>query len=106
MSKVDDSSHWQGEGDPSTGTAVLSGEIDFTNSLAVRDWLRKFCKGYTDSVILDLAAVDYIDSSGLAILIEIRKQLKKEKRTIYISAVSDQGRKLFSLTQVGDLFGI
>lgn len=106
MSTVDESSHWQGEGDPATGKAVLSGEIDFSNSPKVRDWLRAFCLGHTGGVILDLAAVGYIDSSGLAVLIEIRKQLKTENRTIRISAVSDQVRKLFSLTQIGDLFGI
>ena len=106
MSTVDDSSHWQGMEDPATGMAVLSGEIDFSNSPAVRDWLRVFCHVHTGPVVLDLSAVQYIDSSGLAILIEIRKHLKAEARSIRISAVSDQVRRLFSLTQIGDLFGI
>ena len=106
MSTVDESSHWQGEGDPASGTAALSGEIDFSNSPSVRDWLRAFCGHSNGAVTLDMAAVSYIDSSGLAVLIELRKQLKLENRSIRISAVSDQVRKLFSLTQIGDLFGI
>jgi len=106
MSTVDEASHWQGEGDPVTGKATLSGEIDFSNSSEVRAWLRTFCAAENIGVILDLSNVSYIDSSGLAVLIEARKLLKAENRSIRISAVSDQVRKLFSLTQIGDLFGI
>lgn len=106
MSAADDASHWQGEGDPTSGLATLSGEIDFSNSSDVRTWLRQFYAAASGGVTLDLSKVDYIDSSGLAVLIEARKSLKAENRSIRISAASEQVRKLFSLTQIGDLFGI
>lgn len=97
---------WQGEADPVTGTARISGELDFTNTLAVRDWLKTLCDESKGDITIDLEHLGYIDSSGLAILIEIRKYLGAQKRMIRISKVSPQVHKLFVLTQIGELFGI
>lgn len=97
---------WSAEGDSEAGTVVFTGEIDFTNSLAVREWLRAFIDGSDKDLDLNLADLTYIDSSGLAVFIEIRKYLKARNRGVKISAVSSQVYKLFTLTQIGDLFGI
>jgi len=97
---------WSAEGDHATAHARLVGEIDFSNSQDVREWLREFCNSTSGEVTLDLASLQYIDSSGLAVLIEVRKLLKAAKRAIRIVAVSPQVHKLFSLTQIGELFGI
>lgn len=97
---------WSAEGDHATAHARLVGEVDFSNSQDVREWLRRFCDATSGEVSLDLSSLQYIDSSGLAVLIEVRKLLKAAKRTIRIVAVSPQVHKLFSLTQIGELFGI
>jgi len=97
---------WSAEGDHATAHARLAGEVDFSNSQDVREWLRAFCESTSGEVTLDLSSLQYIDSSGLAVLIEIRKLLKAAKRSIRIDAVSAQVHKLFSLTQIGELFGI
>ncbi len=106
MSTDDESSLWQATIDPTTGMAVLNGEFDFSNSTQIRAWLHDFCQTRSGNIDLDLAKVSYIDSSGLAVLIELRKHLRTQNRTIRISSASEQVRKLFSLTQIGDLFGI
>ncbi|MFP5221510.1 MAG: STAS domain-containing protein [Acidobacteriota bacterium] len=97
---------WTATKDPATGAATIEGEVDFTNSQDVRQWLKNFCEESQGEVKLDLSKLSYIDSSGLAILIEIRKHLKGLNRTITIVAVSGQVHKLFTLTQIGELFGI
>lgn len=97
---------WQASLDKETATVTLAGEIDFSNSLAVRDWLKDACARTTGELRLGLAGLSYIDSSGLAILIEIRKFLKAKDRSVRIVNVSSQVQKLFSLTQIGELFGI
>ncbi|MFP5238597.1 MAG: STAS domain-containing protein [Acidobacteriota bacterium] len=97
---------WTATADPATGSARIEGELDFTNSLAVRDWLKEFSATTTGELKLDLEGLRYIDSSGLAILIEIRKFLAAQQRGVRILKVSSQVSKLFSLTQIGDLFGI
>ncbi|WP_243310823.1 STAS domain-containing protein [Fundidesulfovibrio agrisoli] len=97
---------WTATADQAAGSARIEGELDFTNSLAVRDWLKDLCAQTTGELKLDLEGLRYIDSSGLAILIEIRKFLAAKQRGIRILKVSSQVSKLFSLTQIGELFGI
>jgi len=97
---------WTAKGNPDSGLAIIQGEVDFTNSLAVRQWLREFSGKFSGDMQLDLSDLSYIDSSGLAVLIEVRKYLKNLNRGIRIVAVSSQVNKLFTLTQIGELFGI
>jgi len=100
------STAWKAEGDAQTGIARIEGEVDFTNSMDVRQWLKDFAQSFPGELHLDMTNLGYIDSSGLAVLIEIRKLLKAKNRTIRIIGVSNQVNKLFALTQIGDLFGI
>lgn len=102
----ENSTAWTGLANDATASASIEGEVDFTNSLAVREWLRDFCDRTTGDVLLDLGKLAYIDSSGLAIMIEIRKYLVSRNRRVRITQVSEQVHKLFSLTQTGEMFGI
>ncbi|WP_246287820.1 STAS domain-containing protein [Desulfolutivibrio sulfoxidireducens] len=97
---------WTWSESPRTNTVRICGEIDFTVSPVVRDKLVAFIEQTRGDVFLDLGELDYVDSSGLAALIEGRKILKAKGRKITITAVSRQVRKLFELTQIGDLFGL
>lgn len=97
---------WSAEGDKEKGTVRITGEVDFTNSPEVRQWLKEFCSETQGGLEVDLSNLEYIDSSGLAILIEVRKHLMSSNRTIRIVGASSQVQKLFTLTQIGDLFGI
>lgn len=102
----DQKTPWTVSVDPDSAVVKLSGEVDFTNSLDVRDWLKEQVQRSSGDLLLDLAELSYIDSSGLAILIEIRKLLRGRERAIRVTAVSSQVQKLFTLTQIGELFGI
>jgi anti-sigma B factor antagonist len=106
MTSEEHATAWKASGDASSGTAKIEGEVDFSNSLDVRDWLKEFAAGFTGELRVDLTDLEYIDSSGLAVLIEIRKFLKAQDREIRVTGVSDQVNKLFTLTQIGELFGL
>lgn len=106
MAKAEKISPWKGVVTDDSGAVKLSGEIDFTNSQLVRDWMVETFTRTQGEVRVDMTDVDYIDSSGLAVLIELRKALKAKGRSIKITSASLQVHKLFSLTQIGDLFGI
>jgi anti-sigma B factor antagonist len=88
------------------GTASLVGEIDFSVTTKVRERLMRLIEAKVPEIQLDLSGLEYIDSSGLALLIEARKILLEAKRSLRIVAISPQVRKLFNLTQLGELFGL
>lgn len=102
----DQKTPWTVQVDDSSGVVKIGGEVDFTNSLDVRDWLKEHVADKDGDLLVDLADLSYIDSSGLAVLIEVRKLVRAKQRSIRVVAVSNQVQKLFTLTQIGELFGI
>ena len=85
---------------------VLTGEIDFTATPAVREQLLAAIESGPSEIVLHLAGLDYVDSSGLALFIEAKKRLAEAGRTIRIADISPQVAKIFHLTQLGELFGL
>ncbi|HEY3330294.1 MAG TPA: STAS domain-containing protein [Capsulimonadaceae bacterium] len=61
----------------------VSGELDLTTVAMLRDpLLSQATKGGTANLIVDLTRVEFIDSAGLALLVEARKRLAAESRTL------------------------
>ncbi|OEU66173.1 MAG: anti-anti-sigma factor [Desulfovibrio sp. S3730MH75] len=84
----------------------ISGEIDFTGTPALREELHKFIEVSAGEVRVDLSELEYLDSSGLASLIELRRILTQKGRTVVIVSVTEQVDRLLHLTQVKSLFGM
>lgn len=88
------------------GVVRLAGEIDFSVTPRVRERLLEIVGAAPAEIVLDMAELSYIDSSGLALLIELRKSLIEAGRAVRIRTISPQVRKLLNLTQLGELFGL
>lgn len=88
------------------GTLHLKGEIDYSVAPQVRTYLHKYAGNSAGSVTLDLGQVEYIDSTGLAILLELRRILQTQQRSIRIAKASKRVTQLFNLTQVSTLFAM
>ncbi|WP_027720585.1 STAS domain-containing protein [Maridesulfovibrio zosterae] len=84
----------------------ITGEVDFTGTPELRDEMHNFVSKTSGLVQVDLSELEYLDSSGLASLIELRKILDKDGRSVKIIAVTDQVDRLLNLTQVKSLFGM
>jgi anti-sigma B factor antagonist len=54
----------------------LAGELDLYNADAVRAALFEAASGAAERLVVDLAAVSFIDSTALGVLIEARSKLK------------------------------
>ena len=68
------------------GTVIEAvGEVDLTTAPQLREALLG-AVGHTgkSGVIVDLSKVDFIDSAGLALLVEARKRLSPEGRTLSV----------------------
>lgn len=61
------------------------GEVDLTTAPQLREFLMAAVNGAEKSaVIVDLSRVDFIDSAGLALLVEARKRLSPEGRALHV----------------------
>jgi anti-sigma B factor antagonist len=84
---------------------ALEGEIDLENAPKVRRALLDCLKRKLD-VLVDLAGVTYIDSSGIASLIEGLQTAKKQQNDLALVSVSQRARRVLELARLDRVFTI
>ena len=57
----------------------LVGELDLYNAPEVRTALLELCSEQPERLVVDLAAVDFVDSTALGVLIEARTKLDRRQ---------------------------
>jgi anti-sigma B factor antagonist len=63
-----------------------TGELDLAGASAFRTELHDAAEGANDGLIVDLSDVVFIDSSGLAVILEIDGQLRRQQRQLAVVA--------------------
>lgn len=78
---------------------TMSGELDESNALYSKTTLDDlFSQGGFNQVIIDLSELDFMDSTGVGILIGRYKKLKEKNIPIYICNPSKHAEKIFNMT--------
>jgi len=85
----------------------VEGDIDLKTSPELRSAILDLYENRgQERVILDLAGVNYIDSSGVASLVEGLQEAKKRKARFILSALNDSPRHVLELTRLTKVFEI
>lgn len=79
--------------------AVKEQRIDAAVAVEFKDAMRQMLEGSTGRVVLDLAEVDSIDSSGLGAIVAVMKQLGADRK-LELASLSDKVRTVFRLTRM------
>jgi anti-sigma B factor antagonist len=83
----------------------LEGDIDLEHAPAVRKLLLDaVARG--KQVIVDLARVTYIDSSGVANLVEALQAANRQRSKLRLAAVGAQVRRVLTLARLDKVFTI
>jgi anti-sigma B factor antagonist len=82
---------------------LVSGEINISTS---PDFKKYFEKTPSQKVIIDLEKVGYVDSSGLATLVEVLKKTRSQGGSLALAGMSDKVKSLFEITKLDKLFSI
>jgi anti-anti-sigma factor len=53
-------------------------------------------------VVLDFAAVDYINSTGIALIVSVLARARAERRKVVASGLSPHYREIFDITRLSD----
>ena len=87
------------------GVAVfqVTGEINIATS---PDLLKAFEKQSATKIVVDLEKVSYVDSSGLATLVEMLKKVRAGSCTFGLAGMSDKIRSLFEITKLDKFFSV
>lgn len=83
----------------------LTGEVDLSNSSLVRSALLNILID-GKSVIVDFTNLSYIDSSGMATLVEALNIAKQSKLSLIIAAANGAPKQVLELTRLNQVFNI
>jgi anti-sigma B factor antagonist len=89
-------------------TAVIVdvvGQIDMGTSPALRKALLESLSG-TERVAINLTEVTYIDSSGIASLLEVLQEAKKSKKRVMLFGLTPSVLYVLQLTRLTGIFEI
>jgi anti-sigma B factor antagonist len=82
------------------------GEIDIYTANKLKETLVKILDEHNTSIKINCLELDYIDSTGLGVLIGALKRLKQENKNIIISNAKPNISKLLSITGLNKIFVI
>lgn len=84
---------------------AISGEVDLSTSPQVREALLD-CLKHAKPVVVDLSAVVYIDSSGVASLVEAFQNAKSKGQGFALAAISETPLRVLKLARLDQVFVI
>jgi anti-sigma B factor antagonist len=84
----------------------LEGRIDAANAKDIKEKVGGLSKENRVKLVIDLGAVDFIDSSGLGSLVASFRSVNKLGGDIKIAALQDPIRSIFELTRLHRVFDI
>lgn len=85
---------------------LAEGDIDINTSPQVKKAFDKLMQSKSEKVLINLQKVAYIDSSGLATLVEILKNIKNFGGKLKLCSLSNKVKSLFEITKLEKLFDI
>jgi len=84
---------------------AISGEVDLSTSPRVRDALLECILG-SHAVVVDLSQVAYIDSSGVASLVEAFQNAKSRGQVFALANVGETPLRVLKLARLDQVFVI
>src|SRR5205809_7977346 len=96
--------------DVETGTrrgasvATLRGEIDVYTAPRLRQTLIDLVEGGATNIVVDMEKVDFLDSTGLGVLVGGLKRVKDKEGSMKLVANQDRILKIFDITGLSKVF--
>jgi anti-sigma B factor antagonist len=84
----------------------LEGEIDLHVSPAIAGELSSLIRDKPEKLVLDLSNVSYIDSSGLAVLLDGMRKMEAYRGKLYLTGMQDSVRTIFETSRLDQAFRI
>ncbi len=89
-----------------TVVLVLQGDIDLHRSVNVRGALLEVLQEKPPLLVVNMAAVDFMDSSGLATLVEALQVSRRQKTKLALVGLGARVRSIFEISRLDNIFTI
>jgi anti-anti-sigma factor len=84
----------------------LSGEINAFADPALMAAFAEADSKAPDTFVLNFEDVDYINSTGIALIVELLAQVRKAKKSMVVYGLSEHYVEIFKLTRLADFMTI
>jgi anti-anti-sigma factor len=85
---------------PGTVTLAVSGEIDLASAELFGQELAQAERDDPDAIVLDLAGLDFIDSTGIVHLLRAQQRAEQSGHRLTLTNVPAHAERLFKLTGI------
>ncbi|MEM1424337.1 MAG: STAS domain-containing protein [Planctomycetota bacterium] len=82
------------------------GEVDLSTSRELQMALKDAMSAKPSRVVVDLEKVPYMDSSGVATLVEAMQIARKQSSALVLCAMQDKVRSIFEIARLDRVFTI
>ncbi len=84
----------------------IEGEVDINTAPSIKKTFDKITREKSSKVAINFKDVSYVDSSGLATLVEILKNMRTYGGKLKLTNLSPKIKSLFEITKLDKLFDI
>jgi anti-sigma B factor antagonist len=91
---------------PAPNVVALGGEIDLHQSQHVKDGINPLIENKTQRVLIDLSGVSYIDSSGIAVLIDALQRVQAYGGKLALCGLRETVKNIFEIARLDQVFKI
>ena len=84
----------------------ITGDIDLETSPQLREFLKPKSSKKTPLLLLDFSGVNYIDSSGLATLIEYFQAVQGFRGKLALASLSPRVKNVFEIVRLEQIFSL
>lgn len=91
---------------PEPDVLAIAGEVDLHRSPEVKERLNPLIEQKRPSVVVDLSEVSYIDSSGLALLIEAMQRVQSYGGKLALCGIRENVKAIFEIARLDQVFRI
>jgi anti-sigma B factor antagonist len=92
----------EAETEPGLHTVSVYGELDQGTAPELRGVLSRALGNGNGSVLIDLSDCEFIDSTGLSLLVEAKRRLDEERRHFGVCCAHVDVRRLLELTGIDE----
>ncbi len=84
--------------DDTSAILAITGEVDVANSPELREALYSLIDQGITNVIIDASSMDFIDSSGLGVLVGALKHIRDRSGDLIVRSLQPATRRVFEVT--------
>jgi anti-sigma B factor antagonist len=88
--------------DGDTVRIVLSGELDISTAPRVEEELQKLEEGRPATIVLDLRGLEFMDSTGLRVIVSADGRAREEGRTLRLVRGPEAVQRIFRVTRLDE----